>query len=372
MRRRISYFVLIGPLAALLLSTPTAAATVTVIPTGQFPNDRNALQSALASARPGDVIQLGAGIFNLSGPPSPLIVATPNVAVIGSGTGSTVLDGPGLSARSAALRVLSPASGFMIQGVEFHDFMNGVVGLADVNGVAVIGCRFDGVLRAVVALGQGSHSGWRIAGNEITTAMLDDFRRLGGGAVLTLSCAVDAIVTDNVVTGPGADPTLTNSAAFSSAALTMKTPSTCSTAGHGGLVARNRASGFDVALESAASDVVFEGNEVTASHLGIVVGTFETSDPPTVGVHVVDNRSAGNTEFGVLLIGAQHTLVLGNDLKQNGERAIGVLDGSLASPPVPSTDNEFRHNTDNSVEQLVLNPTTFIWTPAHGDGDFRK
>ena len=105
-------------LLPLLLLLPAASrATVRTIPSASFPT----VTSALASAVPGDTLQVGPGVFSAStnGETFPLVIDEPDLCLFGAGIGVSILDAEG---TASVIRFNTPPgtsgeiSGFTITG----------------------------------------------------------------------------------------------------------------------------------------------------------------------------------------------------------------------------------------------------------------
>jgi len=336
------------------LAAGAHAATISVAPTGNFPDDRDNVQSAISAAAPGDVVELAAGTFNWTGldPNGDLGVFVGTPALILRGVGAPVIEGPDAYETPGGVIgfYLQPgADGLTIDGLTLRNLEIAIFAAADVDGLAVMNCNFDRAQWGVFA--RNNHDGHRYVGNTFTAPSLTEAP--SGSIGLFLRDHHDFLITDNLLVGPGYDPALIGTLTARSIGIFLRD----NVGGPGrsarGMVARNQAAGFDVCIASTATDGVVIENLTTGCRYGIGTGTVG-GEVETTGVRAVLNVSEGNAEFGIWAAADRESIFLHNDLRDNADAGLVFQEGILAVPPIPSEENLSVHNT-GSVRNMSGN-----------------
>lgn len=105
---------------------------------GAGPNFEKDLQTALIQAKPGAVIELPEGVFNMTGT---LSLTVPNVTIRGKGIGKTVLSYK--NQRTGAAGIQATADHFTLEGLTVQDTKGDGVKINDADGVTIRGVRAE-------------------------------------------------------------------------------------------------------------------------------------------------------------------------------------------------------------------------------------
>lgn len=277
-------------LAALLTSTSVHAATH-VVPAGKDAQDR--LQSALIDAKPGDVVQLGAGRFELT---DGLSLDVAGVTVKGAGEGKTVLDFKGQMATGEGLMITSDevtvrdltvenAKGDAIKakGVDQISFIalkvdwpgtpnehNGAYGVYPVSSTNVLidHVTVRGASDAGIYVGQSK--------NIVVKNSIAEFNVAG----IEIENSMNADVHDNLATH--------NAGGI----LIFDLPNLPQQGGHSHRIYRNKV------VDNDTPNFAPKGNIVASVPTGTGVMVMANRD-----VHVFDNEIAGNASAAVIVTG---------------------------------------------------------------------
>lgn len=346
-----SFGMIVAGLVLLMLwASPVPAATISVSPTGLFPDDRDSIQSAFNVAFPGDVIELGAGTFNWTGLVSGdigVVISNANVKI--TGHGNAVIEGPGLFDTPSALLaffVTRSSDGLTFEGITFRAFEFLLFFQPGADYFSMFDCDLERNQFGIHASRGGE--GYRIIGNRASSPLFSEVSATW--PVLFRGTHRDFTITDNVFTGPGINEDIVGTLAFASAGITVrhrigqpaKKPER-------GLIARNDVRDFDLCIHSASDSSIIEKNQVTGCDAGIVVGTGQ-DEVISRDIRVVSNQTESNRTYGIVLIAAQDSEILHNDCRFNGFEGIGLAEEVFGNPVFESINNRRIHNSCDDDE----------------------
>jgi parallel beta-helix repeat protein len=348
---------------ALLALTVAHAGTIPVGPTGTCAGDVNAIQNAVNSAQPRDIVQLAPGSYDfscLTSDNSPgVFVGNPDVTLQGT-PGQTLVGGPGLAAQVFSTAFFVAADGVAFDGIVFHDFFTAIQAggpSLSANNLAVTNSIFRTNARAIT-VSQDTISPRIVANQFLVPAPISDdiFSPFGQawGVIVDRHCS-NLLFAQNTITGPGvsahfqsvdqlvADPRATGigirtvgffQADFSGDIAVL------------GRVSDNLISGLDVGMQSSSNFGIVTSNVVTNNAIGIDISNDFDDGIHRVSQNVVtENVSTGN-QVGIWMASATGNTITLNDLTNNS--LAGLL--FLANPGgAPSTGNSFHQNKGGLV-----------------------
>ncbi len=185
---QLAAFLLVG---AMVPSSASAATTTVVIPTGVPAVDVANVQSAVDAASTGDVVVLGAGVFDF-GVDGEVDVST---AVTIEGEVSAGQLGTKVVGGSIAFDVLAPVGTVTIRNLWFEDPQNAAIRLRDTNGVVITGNKLRGSAEYGIHLASGDGD------NYDTEVRSNDLR--GFSTAIGVEHAVGTVVSHNIFDGNG-------------------------------------------------------------------------------------------------------------------------------------------------------------------------
>jgi parallel beta-helix repeat protein len=336
--------------------------TIPVAPTGTCAGDLSAIQNAVNSAQPRDVVQLAPGAYDfscLTSDNSPgVFVGNPDITIQGA-AGQSVITGPGFASQAFSIAFFVGADGVTFDGVFLQSFFAAIQSSGppqSANNLAVTNSIFQNNVQAIQVAADNTSP--RIVGNSFslpTPSVSDIFSPFGQSTAVIIGrhCG-NLLFAKNTITGPGvaahfqtidqliADPRSTGiglrtigffQADFSGDIAEL------------GRVSDNTFTGLDLAMQASSNIGIVARNTVTGNAVGIVV-----SNDFDDGVHrvtqnlVTDNVSTGN-QVGIWMASATDNTITLNDLQHNS--LAGLL--FLANPGGALSTGNFFHQNKGSI-----------------------
>jgi parallel beta-helix repeat protein len=341
--------------AALLFSALPAAAAVHVVNAGKDAQDR--LQTALIDAKPGDVIQLGPGRFELT---DGLSLDVPNVTVKGAGQDKTVLDFKGQMSAGEGLMITSSkvtlrdfsvvdAKGDAIKakGVDQISFIDLTVswsgGPKETNGsYGVYPVSSTNVLIDRVTVRGASDAGIYVGQSK--NIIVKRSRAEQNVAGIEIENSMNADVFDNVATHN------------TGGVLVFDLPNLPQQGGHSHRVFRNKV------VDNDTPNFAPKGNIVASVPTGTGVMLMANRD-----VHVFDNDIAGNASAAVIVTGYKREIK--DDAYEPLPRDVVVRDNRFGkngwAPAIPGAP-EFGKMAPNGIPPILWDGATHFTRSGAG------
>lgn len=346
-----------------LCSSLAYAGTIAVAPTGSCAGDVNAVQNAVNSAQPRDVVQLAPGAYDfscLNSNNSPgVFVGNPDITIQGT-PGQTTITGPGFASQAFSIAFFVGADSVTFDGLTLQSFFNAILAGGpgqSANYFALTNSTLANNVQAVRVF-QDTISP-RLVGNTFSVPVPtagDITSPFGESLAVAVGrhCS-NLLFAKNTLTGPGV------TVHFQTVADLV---ATASGSGEGlrtigllqadfsgdvaelGRVSDNKVSGLDLGMQASSNIGVVARNTVTNNALGITLSNDFDDGVHQVSQNVVTENISTDNQVGIWIAsGTANTITL-NDLRHDS--LAGLL--FLANPGgAPSTGNVFMGNRGSVV-----------------------
>jgi parallel beta-helix repeat protein len=339
------------------------ANTIPVGATGSCVNDINAIQNAVNSAQPRDVVQLAAGSYDFSclNADSSLGVFVGNMDITIQGTpGQTVISGPGFAVQLASTAFAVGADDVTIDGVMFQNFFQAIFaggGAGPANHFTVTNSTFQNNIQAIFIVQQTVAP--RLVGNTFhvpTPPVSDVFAQFGQTFAVIVGRDCSGLqFSRNTITGPGVsiqfqstdqlivNPNATNEGlrtiGFFQADFHLPMAEL-------GMITDNTITGLDAGMQSSSNLGVVTRNTVTNNAIGITISNDTDDGIQQVSGNVITQNVATGNQVGIWMASASGNYITLNDLRNN--TLSGLL--FLANPGgAPSAGNLFHQDTGAKI-----------------------
>jgi len=340
-----------------------AANTIPVGATGSCVSDINAIQNAVNSAQPMDVVQLAPGSYDFSclTADNSLGVFVGNLDITIEGTpGQTVISGPGFAAQVSSTGFAVGADIVTLDGLTFQNFAQAIFaggGAGSANHFTVTHSTFQNNVQGIFVAQQTIAP--RMVGNSFhvpTPPSSDIFAPFGQtfGVVVGRDCS-GLQFSKNTLTGPGVsiqfqstdqlivDPHGTNEGlrtiGFFEADFRLPMAEL-------GMITDNTITGLDAGMQSSSNLGVVTRNTVTNNAIGITISNDTDDGVQQVSGNVITQNEATGNQVGIWMASASGNYITLNDLR--GNTLSGLL--FLANPGgALSTGNFFHQNTGAKI-----------------------
>ena len=341
-----------------LSATFAAANTVPVSSTGSCLSDINAIQNAINSAHPMDIVQLAPGSYDFSclTADNSLGVFVGNLDITIQGTpGQTVISGPGFTNQVSSTGFAVGADSVTLDGLTFQNFAQAVFaggGAGSANRFAVTNSTFQNNVQGIF-IAQRTIAP-RMVGNTFrvpTPPSSDIFAPFGQTAAVTVGRDCSGLqFSRNTITGPGVsihfastdqlivDPHGTNEGLRTIGYLQVDFQLPMAELG---MISDNTITGLDLGMQSSSNMGVVARNTVTNNAIGIAISNDTDDGVQQVSGNVITQNVATGNQVGIWMASASGNYITLNDLR--GNSLSGLL--FLANPGgAPSTGNFFHQN----------------------------
>jgi parallel beta-helix repeat protein len=349
--------------ALVCLSTSFAAAgTITVEPTGSCGGDLNAIQTAVNSAQPRDMVELAPGSYDFSCVTSDapgVFIGNPDITVQGT-AGQTVISGPGFANHAFSTGIFVGADAVTLDSLTVSGFAVGVQaggGTLRANHIAITNSIFQNNIQGVFVVQDTLAP--RMVGNQFfvpTPPDSDIFAPFGEtfGVVVSRHCS-DFLFAKNTITGPGVvvqfqntdqlieDPHGTNEGLHTIGLFQVDFRADVAELGR---ISDNVITGLDDGMQASSNLGVVTHNTVTHNGIGIDISNDFDDGVHQVSGNVITENIATDNQVGIWMASATANTITLNDLRHNG--LAGLL--FLGNPGgAPSTGNLFHQNQGAKV-----------------------
>jgi parallel beta-helix repeat protein len=334
------------------------ANTIPVNATGSCSSDINAIQNAVNSAQPRDVVQLAAGSYDFSclTADNSLGVFVGNLDITIQGTpGETVISGPGFASQISGTAFAIGAASVTIDGLTFQNFAQAIFtggGAGAANHFTVTNSTFQNNIQGIFIAQQTT--GPRLVGNTFSVPKppsSDIFAQVGQAFAVIIGRDCSGLqFSRNTINGPGVsiqfqstdqlivDPHGTNEGLRTIGLLQadFRLPMA-----ELGMITDNSISGLDLGMQSSSNLGVVTRNTVTNNAIGITISNDTDDGVQQVSGNVITQNVATGNQVGIWMASATGNYITLNDLR--GNSLAGLL--FLANPGgAPSVGNLFHQN----------------------------
>jgi parallel beta-helix repeat protein len=335
--------------------------TIPVAPTGSCAGDMAAIQNAINSAQPRDVVQLAAGTYDFSclTADNPIIIRNTDIMIQGSPDGS-VLVGPPVGTESFSPAFFVAADGVTFDTLQFQNFFPAVQAgspTVRISRIAITNSQFRNNPQAIRVAPNTLSA--QIVGNTfvipapISADIFSDFGE-SFGVVLNRHCS-NLLFAKNTLTGPGVAAHFQNTdqliADPSATGVGLRTIGLLQTDFSGdvselGRVSDNTFSGLDLGMQASSNMGVITHNNVTGNAIGITLSNDFDDGVHQVTQSVITENVASGNEVGIWIASGSNNTITLNDVRDDS--LAGVL--FLANPGgAPSTGNFFHQNLGGKI-----------------------
>lgn len=357
MKRFLAYlFVCLG-------ATFAGASTVPVSSTGSCAGDINAIQSAVNTALPRDVVQLAPGSYDFScltaDNSTGVFVGNPDITIQGV-PGQTIIGGPGFAGQIVSTAFVTGADSVTFDGVTLQNFAQGIFaggGAGSANHFTVTNSTFQNNIQAIF-IGKETTAP-RMVGNTFvvpTPPSPDIFAQFGQTFAVVVGRGSNGVqFSRNTITGPGVsvhflstdqliqDPHGTNEGirtlGYFQADFQLPMAEL-------GMISDNTVTGLDLGMQSSSNSGVVTRNVATGNAVGIVISNDTDDGVQQVTGNVITLNTASGNQVGIWVASGSANYITMNDLTNNA--LAGLL--FLANPGgAPSTGNFFHQNTGTKI-----------------------
>ncbi|MGH9556088.1 MAG: hypothetical protein ACRD2Y_09740 [Terriglobales bacterium] len=352
-------------LVVFLVSVCAAASTITVTATGSCPVDPDAIQAAVSSAAPGDVIELSPGNpateFNFTCLPAgttAVVIGPTKIGITLAGVpSSTVIRGPGPAGLPVNFGFRVQASGVTIRDLTVRGFFEGIrivaaSGFPPPSHVTVTHSQLEGNRIGVFVRTNVDHAS--LTNNTVLVPAPPNSDFLGPwGTTFGLAIAPgcdDLLIAENTVVGPGRvaniqrvdDVVMDNTGQ----AVNLRTVGALQfdvgpPVSRLGRFSGNSFTGLDLGLQASSDAGVVTRNTVINSAVGIVISNDAEDGVTTVRDDIVALNTAAGNLIGILIHSGSGNVIALNDASGNsvaGVAFVQTADGAA------SQDNVFLRN----------------------------
>lgn len=333
------------------------ATTIPVSPTGSCSGDLNAVQTAVNSAQPRDVVELAPGSYDFSCVTSDapgVFIGNPDITVQGT-AGQTVINGPAFSNQIFSTGLFVAADTVTLDSLTVSGFFVGVQaggGPFSANQIAITNSTFQNNIQAV-SVKQDTLAP-HMVGNQFFVPRPPDsdiFAPFGEtfGVIVSRHCS-DFLFAKNTITGPGVvvqfqntdqlveDPHGTNEGLHTIGLFQVDFRGDIAELGR---VSDNVITGLDAAMQASSNLGVITHNTVTHNGIGITLSNDFDDGIHRVSGNVITENVATDNQVGIWMASATANTITLNDLRNNS--LAGLL--FLANPGgAASTGNLFHQN----------------------------
>lgn len=338
------------------------AVTIPVTPAGTCAGDLNAIQTAVNSAQPRDVVELAPGDYDFSCVTSDapgVFIGNPDITVQGT-PGQTVISGPAFATQTFSTGIFVAADAVTLDSLTMSGFAMGVHaggGSFTANHFAITNSIFRNNIQAVF-VAQNTLAP-RMVGNQFfvpTPPDNDIFAPFGEtfGVIVSRHCS-DFLFVKNSITGPGVvvafkntdqlieDPHGTNEGLHTIGLLQVDFQGDASELGR---VSDNIITNLDSGMQASSNLGVVTHNTVTHNAIGIDISNDFDDGVHQVSGNVITENVATDNQVGIWIASATANTITLNNLRNNS--LAGLL--FLGNPGgTPSTGNFFHQNQGAKV-----------------------
>lgn len=335
--------------------------TIPVAPTRSCAGDMAAIQSAINSAQPRDVVQLAAGTYDFSclTADNPIFVRNTDIAIQGSPDGS-VLVGPPVGTESFTPAFFVASDGVTFDTLQFENFFPAIQagsGGRQISRFAITNSQFRNNPQSI-RVAQNTAS-VQMVGNTFvipaptSTDITSDFGE-SFGVTIGRNCS-NLLFSKNTLTGPGvavhfqttdqviADPRASGEGLRTIGLLQADFSGEVAELGR---VSDNKVSGLDLGMQASSNMGVITHNNVTGNAIGITLSNDFDDGVHQVTQNVITENVASGNEVGIWIASGSNNTITLNDVRDDS--LAGVL--FLANPGgAPSTGNFFHQNQGGKI-----------------------
>jgi parallel beta-helix repeat protein len=333
------------------------AAIIPVAPTGSCGGDLNAIQTAVNSAQPGDIVALAPGSYDFScvTSDSPGIFINNTDITLQGTAGQTIISGPAFAAQTFSTGLFVASDAVTLDSITLSGFYTAVQaggGPFRANRLAITNSTFQNNIQAV-SVAQDTFAP-RMVGNTFmvpappSSDIFDPFGE-SFGVIVNRHCSY-FLFAKNTVTGPGvmvtfqdtdqliADPHGTNIGLHTLGLFQVDFRGEIAELGR---ISDNLFTGLDAAMQASSNLGVVSRNKATHNAIGIDISNDFDDAVHQVSGNIVTENVATDNQVGIWMASATQNTITLNDLRNNS--LAGLL--FLANPGgAPSTGNFFHQN----------------------------
>jgi parallel beta-helix repeat protein len=340
-----------------LCTTFAAAGTISVEPAGSCAGDLNAIQTAVNSAQPGDVVELAPGSYDFScvtADAAGVFIGNPDITVQGT-AGQTLISGPGFANHTVSTGFFVGADAVTLDSLSLSGFATAVHaggGQSPANHIAITNSIFENNIQAVF-VAQNTLAPLMVGNQFFVPAPPDSdiFAQFGVtfAVVVSRHCS-EFLFAKNTITGPGftvhfqntdelvEDPHITNEGLHTIGLFQADFQGDTAELGR---ISDNVITGLDDGMQASSNLGVITRNVVIHNAIGIVLSNDFDDGVHQVSGNVITENVATDNQVGIWMASATANTIALNDLRNNS--LAGLL--FLGNPGgAPSTGNLFHQN----------------------------